>query len=97
MSEDSDDIEMSLEEWVVFYFSWWLPNFILFVLALTIAFVIIELFGGYLDPYVTEELSFVSCLVQFVVLGCSLLLIAFFASFTPMGRAWLELDEEDES
>ena len=91
MSEDSDDIE-SPSDWVMLFF-----NFLLLVLAMTIAFVIIEFVGGYLDPYVTEEMGFVSCLVQFVAIVGGLLLVVFFVSFTPLGQAWLELDEEDDS
>ena len=84
MSEDSDEIE-SLSDWVMLFF-----YLLLVVIALSFAGVIIEFVGGYLDPYVTEEMGFVSCLVQFVMLGGSILLVAFILS-------WPGLDEEDDS
>ena len=95
MSGEAEDEKRSFGDWVVYYFRWWLPNFILLFLALALGLMVFEFLGGYLDPYITEELSFVSCFAQFAMVG--LIFICFYgiASFTPMGREWMGLDEDD--
>jgi len=95
MSGEAEDEKRSFGDWVVYYFRWWLPNFILFSLALTLGVMVFEFLAGYLDPYLTEEYSHVSFFAQIVMLGCGLMIIGVFASFTPMGREWLGLDEDD--
>ena len=95
MSGEAEDEKRSFGDWVVYYFRWWLPNFILFGLSLTLGMMLFEFLGGYLDPYITEEFSNVSFFAQIVMVGLIIIIFSVCASFTPMGREWMGLDEDD--
>ena len=42
MSGEAEDEKMSFEDWVVYYFMWWLPNFIFFGLAVILGVMVFE-------------------------------------------------------